>query len=61
MKLVKGILISCVLDLPAKATLLNCHQFNGEYGCATCKYPGVQVRMLFYSSIHSYMCTYVIC
>eukprot|EP00734_Pompholyxophrys_sp_LG126_P000290 Pompholyxophrys_sp_v1_NODE_90_length_2115_cov_23.848058.p1 type:complete len:650 gc:universal NODE_90_length_2115_cov_23.848058:2064-115(-) len=34
-------IINVTADLPAKATLLNMHQFNGEYGCSTCLAPGV--------------------
>ena len=45
-QVVKGLLISAVLDLPAKAALLNCHQYNGEYGCSTCKHPGITVRYI---------------
>eukprot|EP00734_Pompholyxophrys_sp_LG126_P000134 Pompholyxophrys_sp_v1_NODE_16_length_4221_cov_20.931109.p1 type:complete len:801 gc:universal NODE_16_length_4221_cov_20.931109:2595-193(-) len=33
--------INVIADLPAKATLLNMHQFNGEYGCSTCLAPGI--------------------
>lgn len=51
-QLVKGLLISAVVDLPAKAALLNCHQFNGEYSCSTCKHPGQTVgqfiNLLYY-------------
>eukprot|EP00734_Pompholyxophrys_sp_LG126_P000159 Pompholyxophrys_sp_v1_NODE_26_length_3750_cov_7.232206.p1 type:complete len:298 gc:universal NODE_26_length_3750_cov_7.232206:1526-633(-) len=32
--------INVSADLPAKASLLNMHQFNGEYGCMTCMAPG---------------------
>lgn len=31
---------SIVPDLPAKAVLLNLKQFNGKFGCSTCKHPG---------------------
>lgn len=30
----------CVSDLPAKASVLNATQFNGEYGCSICLEPG---------------------
>ena len=30
----------CVADLPAKALLLHCHQFNGSYGCSECEIKG---------------------
>ena len=32
-----------VADLPAKASLLNCNQLNGHYGCSTCLHEGRQV------------------
>jgi len=28
------------MDLPAKASVLNVKQFNGEFGCITCDHPG---------------------
>eukprot|EP00734_Pompholyxophrys_sp_LG126_P000265 Pompholyxophrys_sp_v1_NODE_78_length_2321_cov_1.577670.p2 type:complete len:182 gc:universal NODE_78_length_2321_cov_1.577670:1829-1284(-) len=34
--------INVSADLPARAALLNMHQFNGEYGCMTCLAPGVR-------------------
>ena len=37
---------SLVPDLPAKAMLLNLKQFNGKFGCSTCKHPGTYVREL---------------
>ena len=42
-RLVKCRLLCAVMDLPAKASLLNCTQFNGAYGCPTCKHPGSTV------------------
>lgn len=36
-------LLCAILDLPAKASLLNCNQYNGSFGCNTCKHPGVSV------------------
>ena len=42
-KLVKAQLLCTVMDLPAKAALLNVIQYNGEYGCTTCKHPGCTV------------------
>ena len=30
---------SIVPDLPAKALFLNIKQFNGQFGCSTCKHP----------------------
>jgi hypothetical protein len=31
---------SLIVDLPAKAMLLNIKQFNGEFGCVACFHPG---------------------
>ncbi len=31
---------SFLMDLPAKASVLNVVQFNGEFGCITCDHPG---------------------
>lgn len=42
-KLVKARLLFAVMDLPAKAALLNCNQYNGVYGCLTCKHPHCSV------------------
>lgn len=42
-KSVKATLLCVTLDLPAKAAMLNCNQFNGAHGCSTCKHPGVSV------------------
>lgn len=37
---VKGQLLCAIMDLPAKAALLNCNQYNGAFGCSTCKQEG---------------------
>ena len=42
-QLVKAQLLCAVMDLPAKAALLNVMQYNGEYGCITCKHSGCMV------------------
>ena len=42
-QVVKAQLLCVVTDLPAKAAILNCIQYNGEYGCSTCKHPGSMV------------------
>jgi len=42
-QLVKTQLICAVMDLPAKAALLNVMQYNGENGCASCTHPGTSV------------------
>lgn len=39
--IVKAHLLLCSVDLPAKAIVLNCKQFNGEYGCSYCEDEGV--------------------
>lgn len=41
----KAKLLFNVCDLPAKAVLMNCNQFNGAYGCPCCKHEGEQVCM----------------
>lgn len=33
-----------VADLPAKAAVLNCNQFNGRYGCSDCEIEGKVVK-----------------
>ena len=43
-QLVKVKLLCAVMDLPAKAALLNCTQYNGAFGCSTCKHPGSTVH-----------------
>ena len=43
---VKAKLICAVMDLPAKAAILNCMQYNGAYGCSTCKHPGSVVSIM---------------
>ena len=37
---------SVVPDLPAKAMLFNVKQYNGLFGCSTCKHPGTYVNEL---------------
>ena len=36
-------LLLVIADLPAKASILNCNQFNGRFGCSTCEHEGKQV------------------
>ena len=43
-KIVKAELLCAVVDLPAKALLMNCNQYNGKFGCAICKAPGEMVN-----------------
>lgn len=38
--LCKCILLSCTCDLPARALVYNCNQFNGEYSCWFCLQRG---------------------
>lgn len=33
-----------VADLPAKAAVLNCNQFNDRYGCTNCEIEGKVVK-----------------
>jgi len=42
-KVVRAELLCAVVDLPAKAVLMNCNQYNGHCGCAVCKAPGEMV------------------
>ena len=37
-------LVLGIFDLPAKATFLCSKQFNGEYGCSICLYPGKRLE-----------------
>ena len=37
---IKAKLICALVDLPAKAMLMNCNQYNGAFGCSSCKHPG---------------------
>ena len=43
---VRGQLLCAIMDLPAKAAMSNCTQYNGYYGCSGCKHPGVVVSFL---------------
>ncbi len=36
--------ICCCVDLPAKALVQNCIQYNGAYGCGYCEQPGESTR-----------------
>ena len=42
-KVVRARLMTCVFDLVAKVPILNMKQFNGEYGCSTCRHPGKHI------------------
>ena len=37
----KARLLMCVVDLPARASVLNMKQFNGKWGCTHCEDKGV--------------------
>ena len=39
----KAKLVFAVFDLPAKASVLNCKQFNGKYGYSVCYHPGLHL------------------
>ena len=39
----KAKLVLAVFDLPAKASVLNCKQFNGKFGCCVCYHPGLRL------------------
>lgn len=38
--LCKCILLTCTCDIPARALVYNCNQFNGEYSCWFCLQRG---------------------
>lgn len=40
----KAHLLFALADLPAKAALYNITQFNGKFGCPSCKHEGEQVH-----------------
>jgi hypothetical protein len=44
---VRAQLLCVVVDLPAKAAILNCMQYNGAYGCSSCKHPGCSVSLSY--------------
>ena len=46
---VRAKIVLGIFDLPAKATVLNCKQYNGKYGCSICLHPGKRVsgRMVY--------------
>ena len=46
-QIVRARLICAVMDLPAKALVLNCNQYNGAFGCSVCKNPGQMVRFKY--------------
>lgn len=41
--------------------LLNCAQYNGKYGCTTCKHKGQEVRIFTHAYIHIMWCTGCAC
>ena len=41
---IRGIILCGTCDLPAKALFLNINQFNGAFGCQTCKQEGYSVN-----------------
>lgn len=44
LEICKAKLLFNVCDLPAKAVLMNCNQFNGKHGCSSCKNEGEQTK-----------------
>lgn len=46
--------IGCVCDLPARALVQNCMQFNGAYGCSFCEQPGTNLRTAAGGNVHIY-------
>lgn len=47
-KRTRAAILVCSADLPAKALIANCNQYNGYFGCNTCDGSGAAVgRTLF--------------
>ena len=40
---IKAKIVLSIFDLPAKALVLSCKQFNGKFGCTVCLHPGSYV------------------
>lgn len=51
---VRGVILMGTCDLPAKCDVLNFIQFNGQYGCPCCQFPGENVRTGPRSALHVY-------
>ena len=41
-------ILMCAADLPAKAKVANCVQYNGYYGCNTCNIKGTAIGHTVY-------------
>ena len=50
----KAILLAGTCDLPAKCLVLNCIQFNGEFGCSKCQEPGITLTTSARGHTHVY-------
>jgi len=50
----KAFTICACFDLPARASVLNTIQYNGEYGCNFCKQPGSTIRTEKGGSVHAF-------
>ena len=50
----KVILLAGTCDLPAKCLVLNCIQFNGEFGCTKCLEPGITLTTSVRGHTHVY-------
>ena len=50
----KSILLMGTCDMPAKAAVCNCVQFNGFYGCFRCKQPGRSFKSAKGGTIHTF-------
>ena len=55
----KAKLVMAFFDLPAKASILNCKQFNSKFGCCVCYHPGLWLSTwariyppLVYQNVH---------
>lgn len=50
----KAFTICACFDLPARASVMNTIQYNGEYGCNFCEQPGSTVKTERGGSVHAY-------
>ena len=50
----KVIVLAGTCDLPAKCLILNCMQYNGNYGCSKCLNPGITFHTSSHGHTHVY-------
>lgn len=51
----KAKVLFAVCDLPAKAAIMNCNQYNGRHGCPCCKHEGRQVCLENVCVVHVFV------